>query len=438
MQIFEFILALVKLPAIVLGLIALVGLVAQRKPASDVLVGTVKTILGLLIMSVGIGALINALIPIQAMFEKGIPAGGFVSFVTFDEAVVSAVQAANVGEIGAAIAWTMIFGYAIHIFVARGTRFRYIYLTGHMIWIHAGAFAILYHSFGLPLVWVVVLASITDGLYMTLAPALAQPTMRKIIGNDEIAFGHGQTLLNVFCAWAGKFVGKPEDTAEDLKVPEGLNFFRDMAVSISLVMLVVVLVGSIMALTQIGVAGFQTDISGGQNWLVYSILQALGFTAGVLVLLQGVRMLIAEIVPAFKGVAERIIPGAKPALDCPVIYPFAPNSLIIGMIAGTIGQVLAMIALALIGWPVPLPSMIAAFFASGAGAIFGNATGGRRAAWLGGFIWGFVAWFIISLAYKWQIFGDLTAMGAVGLGFTVPDAILPGFIIFGIAKLFGL
>jgi hypothetical protein len=29
-------------------------------------------------------------------------------------------------------------------------------------------------------------------------------------------------------------------------------------------------------------------------------------------------------------------------------------------------------------------------------------------------------------------------MGAVGLGFTVPDAILPGFIIFGIAKLFGL
>ena len=236
MQIFEFILALVKLPAIVLGLIALVGLVAQRKPASDVLVGTVKTILGLLIMSVGIGALINALIPIQAMFEKSIPAAGFVSLVTFDEAVVSAVHSSNVAE---------------------------------------------------------------------------------------IAFGHGQTLLKLFCAWAGRLVGKPEDTAEDLKVPEGLNFFRDMAVSISLV------------------------------------------------LLQGVRMLIAEIVPASKGVAERIIPGAKPALDCLVIYPFAPNSLIIGMIAGTIGQVLGMIALALIGWPVPLPSMIAAFFASGAGAIFG-------------------------------------------------------------------
>jgi ascorbate PTS system EIIC component len=157
-----------------------------------------------------------------------------------------------------------------------------------------------------------------------------------------------------------------------------------------------------------------------------------------LVLLQGVRMLIAEIVPAFKGIAEKAIPGAKPALDCPVIYPFAPNSLIIGLISGTIAQVAAMIALALIGWPVPLPSMIAAFFASGAGAIFGNATGGRRGAWAGGFLWCFVGWFLISFAYKFQVFGDLTAMGATALGFTVPDAIIPGIIIWGIAKLFGV
>jgi hypothetical protein len=29
-------------------------------------------------------------------------------------------------------------------------------------------------------------------------------------------------------------------------------------------------------------------------------------------------------------------------------------------------------------------------------------------------------------------------MGAVGLGFTVPDAILPGIVIWAIAKLFGV
>lgn len=438
MQILLFIIELIKIPAIILGLISMVGLIVQGKAFGDVLSGTLKTVLGLLIMSIGIGGLINALIPIQNMFQAGFSATSITTFVTFDEGVVGAVQSANLQEIGAAIAWTMLFGYVVHILLARFTPFKYLYLTGHMIWIHAGAFAILFHSFGLSLLWTVVLASLVDGAYMTFMPALAQPIMRLITGSDEIAFGHGQTLLNMLGAWVGMLIGKKDDSAEKLKVSEGLNFFRDMAISISLIMLVVALVAAIIAIVQIGIPAFETNISGGQNWLVFTILQALGFTAGVLVLLQGVRMLIAEIVPAFKGIGEKVIPGAKPALDCPVIYPFAPNSLIIGLISGTIAQVLAMIILALIGWPVPLPSMIAAFFASGSGAIFGNATGGRRGAWAGGFLWCFVGWFLISFAYKFMVFGDLTAMGATALGFTVPDAIVPGIIIWGIAKLFGV
>ncbi len=438
MALFDALLSLITLPAIVLGIIAMVGLLLQKKSAGDVFKGTLKTILGQLILGVGIGALINALIPIQTFFETGIPSGVFESFVTYDEAVVGAVQDANLGNIGAEIAWTMLFGYVVHILVSRFTKHRYIYLTGHMIWVHAGAFAILFHSFGLPTPVVIALASIVDGFYMTLAPALAQPVMRKIINSDEIAFGHGQTLLNLLGAWAGQLVGDPKDSSEDVEIKESFSFLRDMAVSISIIMLLVAFVGAGLAIAQIGVAGFQENISGGQNWIVYVLLTALNFTAGVLVLLQGVRMLIAEITPAFKGIAEKAIPGAKPALDCPVIYPYAPNALIFGLISGTIGQVAGMVLLALIGWPVPLPSMIAAFFASGAGAIFGNATGGRKGAWLGGFLWGFVGWILISFAYKFQVFGDLGAFGAVGLGFTVPDAIVPGIVIWGIAKLFGI
>ena len=104
MGFFKIILELITLPAVILGLIALIGLLIQRKPAVDVVTGTIKTVLGLLIMSVGIGALIGAIIPIQAMFEAGVPAGGFTTFISFDEAVVGAVQDANVGNIGAAIA----------------------------------------------------------------------------------------------------------------------------------------------------------------------------------------------------------------------------------------------------------------------------------------------------------------------------------------------
>jgi len=438
MAVFDTILSLITLPAIVLGLIAMIGLLLQKKSAGDVFKGTLKTILGQLIIGIGITALINGLSPIQQFFEVGIPSGGFETFVTYDEAVVGAVQNANLMNIGAEIAWTMLFGYVVHILVSRFTKYRYIYLTGHMIWVHAGAFAILFHSFGFSTPVVVALASVLDGFYMTFAPALAQPVMRKITGSDEVAFGHGQTLLNMLGAWAGKLVGNPEDSTENVKIKESFNFLRDMSVSISIIMLLVAFIGAGLAIGQIGTAGFAETISGGQNWIVFTLLTALNFTAGVLVLLQGVRMLISEITPAFKGIAEKLIPGAKPALDCPVIYPYAPNALIFGLISGTVGQVAGMVLLALIGWPVPLPSMIAAFFASGAGAIFGNATGGRKGAWLGGFLWGFVGWILISFAYKFQVFGDLSGLGAVGLGFTVPDAIVPGIVIWGIAKLFGL
>ena len=154
-------------------------------------------------------------------------------------------------------------------------------------------------------------------------------------------------------------------------------------------------------------------------------------------MLYGVRMLIGEIVPAFEGISRKIIPDSKPALDAPVLFAFAPNALLIGLVTGLIGQIAGMVLMAAIGWPVPIPSMIVAFFACGTAAIFANATGGRRGAMLGGFLWGFLGWILISFAYEFQVFGDLEALGAVGLGFTVPDAIVPGVIIDFIGGLFG-
>jgi PTS system ascorbate-specific IIC component len=441
MELVKFFVELLKLPAIVIGLIALIGLVVQRKQLGDVVSGTIKTTLSVLIIGGGIGVLIDALLPIQTMFELGIDKSRFETFVTFDEAVVSAVQNENVADIGVMIGWTLLFGYAFHLFLARVTPFHYVYLTGHMIWIHAGAYAILYHSFGLSTALTVALASLTVGTYFTLAPAAAQPIMRRITGSDEVAFGHGQTILNLVAAGAGSVVGKGSRTTEEMRVPEKLNFFRDIAISTTLVMLVVAFAAALLALAEVGVGGFEKafveQLPDGQSWVVFTLLKALGFTAGMLILLFGVRMLIAEIVPAFHGIAERLIPGAKPALDVPVIFPFAPNALIIGLISGLIGQIAGMAFLVAIDWPVPIPSMIVAFFASGAGAIFGNATGGRRGAWLGGFLWGFIGWLMISYAYQEQVFGNLTDMGATGLAFTVPDAIIPAIIIDLIAKLFG-
>ena len=82
-------------------------------------------------------------------------------------------------------------------------------------------------------------------------------------------------------AWVGKLIGDPNDSAEDQEMPDSLNFFRDMAISISLIMIVVGFVAAILAIIQVGVAGLQESVSCGQNWFVFTLLQALGFTAGV-------------------------------------------------------------------------------------------------------------------------------------------------------------
>lgn len=50
--------------------------------------------------------------------------------------------------------------------------------------------------------------ALTLGLVMAFFPALAQRYMRKITGNDDIAFGHFGTLGYILSGWIGGRVGK--------------------------------------------------------------------------------------------------------------------------------------------------------------------------------------------------------------------------------------
>ncbi|XBG74159.1 PTS transporter subunit IIC [Enterococcus cecorum] len=75
------------------------------------------------------------------------------------------------------------------------------------------------------------------------------------------------------------------------------------------------------------------SISGGVNWLVYPLFQGLSFSVALYVIITGVRLFLGEIVGAFVGISEKLIPNAKPALDCPVVFPFAPTATVIGFLA---------------------------------------------------------------------------------------------------------
>ena len=50
-----------------------------------------------------------------------------------------------------------------------------------------------------------------------------------------------------------------------------------------------------------------TELSGGDNVIMFAVIQGLTFGAGFIIVLYGVRMMLGEIVPAFKGISEKII-----------------------------------------------------------------------------------------------------------------------------------
>ena len=143
------------------------------------------------------------------------------------------------------------------------------------------------------------------------------------------------------------------------------------------------------------------------------------FVVGVYVLMAGVRLLLGEIVPAFRGISMKLVPNSKPALDAPVLFPYAPNAVIIGFLTTTVGTVVAMFVLPLAGFAVIVPGMLTNFFAGGTAGIFGNAVGGRRGAIIGGLVHGFFITLLPAL-----LVGTFQSLGFPSLSATDADTII--------------
>src|SRR5476651_63442 len=384
-----------KVPSILVGLVALFGLVAQKKPFPDVIKGTVKTILGFLVLAGGATVLVGSLSPLGDIFKHAFDVQGIIPN---NEAVVSIA----LEKYGASTTLIMAFGMVANIIVARFTRLKYIYLSGHVTFYMACMVAIILSVAGFEGVQLIYTGSLTLGLLMATFPAMAQPYMRKIIGNDQVALAHTGTIGYVLSGWIGSLVGKGSKSTEEMNMPKNLSFLRDSTISISITMMIIYLVLSISA----GKDYVESQFSHGQNYLVYSFVQAITFAAGVFIILQGVRLILAEIVPAFTGFSEKLVPNARPALDCPIVYPYAPNAVLLGFIFSFIGGLVGLFFLGQLHWVLILPGVVPHFFCGATAGVFGNATGGRRGAMVGAFANGILITFLPVLL--------LPVLGALG------------------------
>lgn len=379
----NFLLDVLKVPAILVGLIAFIGLVAQKKDVATILQGTIKTILGFLVLSGGAALLITSLDPLGGIFKSAFNIQGVIPN---NEAIVSIAMK----QFGEATAYIMAFGMVCNILIARFTRFKYIFLTGHHTFYMACMIAVILQVAGFTGLSLVFTGSLTLGLIMALLPALADRYMTKITGESDIALGHFGTVGYAMSGFVGSVVGKGSRSTEDLELPKNLSFLRDSSIAISLTMMVIYIVLSLFA----GPGVVQSEYSAGQNFLIYSVIMGITFAAGVYIILAGVRLILADIVPAFQGFSEKLVPNAKPALDCPIVYPYAPNAVLIGFLFSFLGGLASLFVLGSLEWVVILPGVVPHFFTGATAGVFGNATGGRRGAMVGAFFNGVLITFL--------------------------------------------
>ncbi|MGG4197743.1 PTS ascorbate transporter subunit IIC [Peribacillus frigoritolerans] len=409
-------------PSILVGLFALIGLLLQRKSSADVVSGTLKTVMGFIIIGAGAAVLIGALDIFSKMFDHAFNVQGVIPN---NEAIVAAAQS----DFGTSTALIMVFGMVVNVLLARFTPFKYIFLTGHHTLFMACLLAVTLSVGGLSGFPLILVGSILLGVCMVLFPALLQPYVRKITGSDDFAIGHFGTIGYFVSATVGKWFGNKEKTTEQIKVPKSLGFLRDTSVAVSLTMTMFFVIVALFS----GQNYIETELSGGSNFIVFSFIQAITFAAGVYIILAGVRMLIAEIVPAFKGIADKVAPNTKPALDCPTIFPFAPNAVIIGFLFSFLAGLLSMFLLPALGLKVIVPGLVPHFFTGAAAGVFGNATGGRRGAMLGSFANGLIISFLPAILLVFL--GDV---GFEGTTFGDSDFGVVGLLILSVMKLLGL
>ncbi|SHF03293.1 PTS ascorbate transporter subunit IIC [Clostridium fallax] len=416
----QFLLDILSTPAILVGLVALIGLIFQKKPISDCVTGTIKTIMGFLVLGGGATIVVGALDYFGKMFQYGF---GITGIVPNNEAIVGMA----LKDYGTQTALIMALGMIVNILIARFTKMKYIFLTGHHTLYMACMLAAILIAGGVSGAPLVIVGSLLLGFIMALMPALAQPIMKKITGVDNIAFGHFGTFGYLVAAGVAKLVGKGSKSTEEMKFPQGLTFLRDTSVAISLTMLILYLIVAIAAGPE-----YVKELSGGQNLIVFSLIQAITFAGGVYVILAGVRLILGEIVPAFRGIAMKLVPNAKPALDCPVVFPYAPNAVLIGFLSSFVGGIVGMFILIFLKAPVILPGVVPHFFCGATAGVFGNAVGGKRGAILGAFTHGLIITFLPAL-----LMPTLGGLGYTGTTFSDADFGVIGIILAKITALFG-
>lgn len=403
-----------------IGFIVLLGYLLKGEKWYTTLGGTLKAIIGMLILNVGSGGLVSNFRPILVGLKDRFNLNATVIDPYFGQNAVTDGVMEVFGKAFDSVMILLLIAFIVNILLVRFNKYtkcRTLFTTGH-VQVQQASTAYWLIMFAMPALLkndtlMLVVMAVVLGAYWAVGSNLTVKPMQELTDGAGFAIAHQQMFGIRLGYWAAdKFFGKDGGKKKDkeikkvgeMELPGFFQIFNENMVCTAILM--TVFFGIIMSIIGKDFFVGAGNLKETDSFLVFVFDKCLNFAVYLAILQLGVRTFVSELTVSFQGISEKLLPSSIPGVDCAVCYGFGDaNAVTFGFLAGLAGQLVAIVALILMKSPVLIIcGFVPVFFDNATIGLVANEKGGLKACLVIPFISGLI-----------QVFGSALIAGWVGM-----------------------